>query len=445
MRIGTCQLSFGIFKTDVLARTYVYFVVAATFSVLPRCLADTPVEAIRSLEKIGVSLIKDKSGAYVTAIVPAEARDGTPIEKCDLSALRKVLTLTEVDAVDCVINDALIETLEFLPDLRRLNLSGTTIDGLRAERKSGFSALRRLILAKSRITDAQIGNLTNVSGLQLLDVSRTRLEHGTLPWIAKLTALEELNLSGTRIVKEEGSLGTLVKLKTLRMTDCRPHASIMESLQGLKGLEELEVKWVIFGGRGEDALTKIVSLRRLNLYGASFSPEKLPALKNLRLLTALDVDTTRNADSDAVLALCRELPTLNVERALLRGKWRISAHFNENGRAVHLLIRSGAQCKLIARLCSEGLLKDVAQLKLEGDDIDDAAVEWLGSLSKLEILDVSATQVSEKTLKRAFTLNHLTDVYVSPANSGALALLLGKKSGVKGYAKGQQIVPLDDR
>lgn len=189
-----------------------------------------------------------------------------------------------------------IKKLWQLRQIRKLDLSGTSVKDIRAVR--GMRYLKHVDLSKTPVED--ISHLKRVKGLERLYLRDCKKITDLSP-IKSLTDLQRLDLSGVRLT----SLGIIQPLRELRYLAL---ASIplrtVRSLLVFTELEELDLSWTKLVDLRP--LAKLPKLRKLNLsciFGPQLDLRQLkgaPGLRELRL----------NATRVTTLAPLTDHPTL---------------------------------------------------------------------------------------------------------------------------------------
>ena len=97
------------------------------------------------------------------------------------------------------ITDAGLAPLRKLTNLRRLMLSGTTIQGAGLDQLAGMTELSQLELDFTLIDDAGLSHLPAFPKLRSLNLTQTKVTDASIPVIKKQTGLTYLGLLGTHI------------------------------------------------------------------------------------------------------------------------------------------------------------------------------------------------------------------------------------------------------
>ncbi|KAM6585072.1 hypothetical protein CsatB_012074 [Cannabis sativa] len=330
-----------------------------------------------------------------------------------------------------------LPSLKALKNLEVIDLSGSTsLTGIEDENFSSLKKLSMLNLSKSRIIClpslpnvdlthlilsgcsclTTLPNLETLSRLQVLDLSGTAIQQ--LPSTRRMENLEVLDLSGASdLVKiEDQSLNHLRSLRILNISESK-----LKELPQINALEELEV---------------------LNLSGcSSLTVIKDDSFEKLSHLQKLDLSKTRVQHlptlckpsnlSHLLLRSCTDLTMLlpmvdrSLEEIIVSGAsptCKIRSHFLEGMTRLEILDLSGTQLEELPSMSQFMCLPSLAtcsnlrQLLLKDcSQIED--VQGLGSLSHLEVLDVSGTklkrfpyEITELTSLKHVELPGLKDV-----------------------------------
>ncbi|MGA2253965.1 MAG: hypothetical protein ABSG53_04825, partial [Thermoguttaceae bacterium] len=129
-------------------------------------------------------------------------------------------------------NEAGLEQLARLPQLRYLGFGGTGATDAVLEKVEALTQLRSLNLAATKITDSGLRHLENLDKLENLDLRDTAITDAGLQHVAKLEQLEELDLWHTNVT--DGAVEYLKKgtqLRWLRLSESSVTEAGSEKLQ----------------------------------------------------------------------------------------------------------------------------------------------------------------------------------------------------------------------
>lgn len=149
-------------------------------------------------------------------------------------------------------------------------------------------------------------------GLPMTDATDADLVH-----LRPLNSLEELTLSGNRELTDEGlkSLGDLVNLKELYLTDIPIDGSVISSWNRLTQLEELNLSYTKLDEKHLVHLSGMKNLKLLDVTYTDFSDAGLEFVRGLKQLSVLFVMATRVTPEGAA-ELKKVLPDVNVKFGL---------------------------------------------------------------------------------------------------------------------------------
>jgi Leucine-rich repeat (LRR) protein len=234
--------------------------------------------------------IPPESVPFLRAINPPLALALTAATNTDLSTLRDLKNLTELDIQNALVTE--ISMLGGLENLKELNANGaanlTDVLALR-----GLKKLRSLNFGATKVKDVSAWG--GLKDLTILNLAGTDVED--ISSFHSLTNLTELNLYMAK-VKDVSPLGDLKKLTDLQLTGCEGVQDI-SSFRGLESLRELRLN----GTHVKDisALAGLENLKELYLSDTNVSD--VSALSKLKNLTLLALNNTEVKDVSALAGL----------------------------------------------------------------------------------------------------------------------------------------------
>ncbi len=247
------------------------------------------IDDVRIMHEAGVKVAFP--GERTVQVLPADVRPGDllKVEMLDFSNsslhrippwLRRFTNLRKLDLSKNQLDadSDLLETLQAMPKLDVLNLSGNPLFAGEAAAQSlapvwqRLSELAELYLSETQGAAKNYGSLASLKSLKVLDLSGNKIENevGALE-LNKLAGLEELNLSKNGISKFPG---TELPVQSLRQLDLS--SNDLEEIPYVK-MDALEI-WDLQGNR---------AVRLADDYGDLFS---LPKLIKLQYDSGLDYD-----------------------------------------------------------------------------------------------------------------------------------------------------------
>ncbi len=274
------------------------------------------------------------------------------------------------------------------PELVRLYVADSAIDGAGLNPLKKLSKLQRLSLAGTAIKDADVATLAELPQLQWLSLDGTTLSDGALAHLETLTQLKVLSLDDESVPTEaammEEPLPDSPKRKSLRITDA--------------GLSELKE-----------------TLKTTKLYHRQLDPQRLAALWVLEQGGSATV--SHGEMSGIKVATYDDLPrsACQVNTVSLRD----SARFNpaELGQRLRMckqltLLDLGGTKVESNHLAGLSALTELTSLNLSNTAVKDDAFAHLGMLPKLRILALQGTFITGKGLAK-HSLPTLTHLYVA--------------------------------
>jgi internalin A len=244
------------------------------------------------------------------------------------------------------------------------------------------------------LTDSDIGELAKLPALTKLDLSETRITDRGLLDLKTAPNLTEINLYYAELISDQGIavVKSLPHLKRLNLRGTKITDSTLQLLNHLTSLESLDIGFaqVTDSGIAQLALPK---LKELSIGGNKLTDAGLQALRQLPSLTSLDLSGAQRTDS---------------------GLWSVS------------LTESG--------LDAIATLKDLRQLRLNGETISVRGLERLKGLSRLERLDLQGcTRVTDDALPllEAFSGLRVVDVTASAMTEKSVTALRKAKPALQ--------------
>lgn len=231
-----------------------------------------------------------------------------------ISALARLRGLRHIDVSRCQVDESDVESLSAL-QLESLSVSGC---GLHTIAVSFPSSLRYMSLADNQIDGSTLEQLAGCGQLRALDLSLcSRIGGNDLRRVSDLAALETLDLSdcpvsddGVRFLSRHTSMRDL-RLDRSDVTD----EAVLWICSNLPNLEVLSLESVRLGDRALSSISKLKSLRELNIRGANrLTDSALVPLSQAKSLHKLWLPGGRSSllTREAVDALRAQLPNCAV-------------------------------------------------------------------------------------------------------------------------------------
>lgn len=245
----------------------------------------------------------------------------------------------------------------------------------------------------TRVNDAWLEKLAGLPDLRSLDIANMDVRGPGLSAVGTLRTLESLNLTLTPVTDEPlGALAGLTGLKILGLASTKSTGTGMERLQTLRKLENLNFHSCPVTDAGLQGIGKMSSLLRLEIVHTQFSDAGTPALSGLVNLERLQLGSRKA--TGAGLAFLRDLPKL---RELDVHDGMLSAEGFRNVGAVKTLrvLRAYGGTGGDEGLRALAELSELETLILEGVGISDAGLETLAKLPRLRKLTLHEPKVSE--------------------------------------------------
>jgi Leucine-rich repeat (LRR) protein len=244
-----------------------------------------------------------------------------------------------------------------------------------------------------RVNDAWVERVAGLPDLRTLDIANMDVRGPGLRAAGTLRSLESINLTLTPITDESlAALSGLSRLKVLGLASTKVTGTGMEPLQGLKKLENLNFHSTPVNDAGLEWIGKMASLLRLEIVHTQFTDAGTRALSGLVSLERLQLGSRKA--TGAGLAFLRDLPKLrelDVHDGMLTPEGFRNVGAARTLRVLRAYGGSGGD---------EGLraLADLSELEtliLEGVGVTDAGLETLSKLTHLRKLTLHEPKVTE--------------------------------------------------
>lgn len=288
-----------------------------------------------------------------------------------LESRRSLELLKEQGATFDVFGDDLVWYMKLPPE-------GTTDDTLLLLRNN--QRLNNLTLEDCTITDTGLENLGTLEKLKTLDLSGTRhIKHGLEP-VCGCTALEELRIADCPWVDgdELACLTQFPNLTTLDLSGTPVSDAEVEQLLQLDQLLYLNLsRCPNITDAGARRLLELPSLLQLNLQGASIT---IPCWKELSAIHRKRLVHCPVENLPAFQPLSEAGGNLSEPQSGMIS-FKITGVFDP-GILVPL-----------------GELDTLTELTICDAAIDDDDLQWVDGLSALQVLDLSGTNASDRTVK----------------------------------------------
>ena len=216
----------------------------------------------------------------------------------DISVLGEMYWLEELDITGSQRNVSDISILSNMPNLKRINLSGTGITDISV--LSNIPDLEQLDISITDVSDISV--LANMSALKSLDISGTHVSDISV--ISNCPDLEWLDIRGVEIT-DLSELSNLKNLEVLYLKNS--NISDYTALSNLKNLKELYLKESSISSL--NVIAEMNDLEILNISGCKVND--ISVLEGNEKLKDLDISGT-NVDDISALNKCKELVNLDI-------------------------------------------------------------------------------------------------------------------------------------
>ncbi|HVE40055.1 MAG TPA: hypothetical protein VNM14_09225 [Planctomycetota bacterium] len=248
------------------------------------------------------------------------------------------------------------------------------------------------------VNDAWLERIAGLPDLRSLDVANADIRGPGLRHAGTLRSLESINLTLTPIT-DDGlpALADLESLKVLGLASTKVTGTGMRTLQGLRRLENLNFHSTPVNDAGLEWIGKMSSLRRLEIVHTQFTDAGTPALAGLVALERLQLGSRKA--TGAGLAFLKDLPKLR-ELDVHDGMLSLEGLRHVAGVKTLQVLRAygGAGGDEGLSLVTE--LPQLETLILENIGVTDAGLAALSKAARLKKLTLHEPKVGESALAR---------------------------------------------
>lgn len=378
--------------------------ITASPSKLARQAADLPENRDFRLEEI--HLVNRRDVAAEDLVVIKDLNDlklinlvGTAVSEAAIQAMTGCTQVTTLAVSGPkVTSSTLAAIVERFPQLERLYVADTAIDGQGLQQLKNVPKLKQLSLAGTQIHDEDLAPLRALTNLAWLSLDGAPLTDGAVAQLAAIKSLKVLSLDDERLgagdnMMEAGMLPESPERKASQVTDA--------------GIEELRA-----------------ALKNTNILGRELSAERLAArwvLEQGGTVVAAVGDEERKVEklSDLPRQACQ------VREVALRSAARLQPDVLATRlrqctglRSLDLSGNAGLQDSHIGAI---GTLESIESLNLAQTGVSDRAFEKLGALPHLKVLGLQGTLVTGSGLAKN-PLPKLTQLHVGTTDFSDAAL-----------------------
>jgi Leucine-rich repeat (LRR) protein len=223
-------------------------------------------------------------------------------------------------AGNCSVDDAGLECLQKLANLRLLSLDGVKVGDVGLKHIGEHTKLTELYLSETLITDATLSQFTSLRELKKLRLAQTAV---TASGFVQLTSLpiEELDVSQCANIDDAGcvELGKLTTLKRLNLWSDPVGDVGLQHLGKLSRLQWLNLDNTKITDAGLPWLQGLPELGFLHLGSTVVSDNGLPSLTMLKSLKQLVVTRTQVTQA-GVDALQKLMPAVDIQLKYVAGQ-----------------------------------------------------------------------------------------------------------------------------
>lgn len=239
-------------------------------------------------------------------------------------------------------------------------------------------------LRSSWVTDSDLAEVAAIPGLKTLDLSLSRVTDRGMRALRPATGVVDLNLYFAELVTDEGM--SIVRdwknLKRLNVRGTKITDTTLEFVSTLPALEALDIGYAEVTDVGLDRLTSMTSLRELTIGGNKLTDVGVHLLRQLPQLTYLDVGGEQRTDSGLWSVSLTEAGVESIATLTGLRELRMAGR-GVSGRSLEKLKGLVKLERLVLQNC-----------KRIGDD----SVPVLSTFTRLRVLDVKGTAMSEQAV-----------------------------------------------
>ncbi len=204
-------------------------------------------------------------------------------------------------------------------EFRELDLSHSKVTDTGGPQLEKFKNLQTLLLPHTRISDPTAKAIARLDRLERLDLSGTQISDAGMQSFAVLKNLRELRLDGNNLADTGlARFGVLPELEALSVAGCRGVSGVEFTAEvnqgGFPKLRMLNVPGTRFAIAGLPGAARLEMLEHLNITDCGATDEAIAALGGCRRLLILEAATNNFGVSGcAALSKVRTLRELNLD------------------------------------------------------------------------------------------------------------------------------------
>ncbi|MEP6671932.1 MAG: hypothetical protein ABJF10_22410, partial [Chthoniobacter sp.] len=351
----------------------------------------------------------------------ARKLDETPLVTADYDILDSLSDVPELVLAGVAVKDSVMEKLRPFRALRSLALNGAKPSPAGYAVLPTLPELRELQLNDSDTNDEAMKTVMQCHKLQRLHLASLPITDAALADIGKLNALEELQLSGPNKLESPGfaHFGECRALKRIYLSGFFVLSGMVEHLGHCKNLETLSLPGTGLKDADVVPLGTLAKLKALDLNGSKVTGTAFATWPQRPEITSLNLSNAGGVNDTICKSIEHTFPKLQSLTVKLA-----AAGFSPEGAAG------------LARL------RDLRDLRLEGDGINDDVVAELAHCDLLTNLSITDAQVTDAGAASLVRLKNLTDLSLDlpPITDAALKSFARSKS-LKTIHIGKDAVP----
>lgn len=241
--------------------------------------------------------------AAFNQLPPTAIDDGAVQQLVNLpSGLQAV---SELNLASSKVTSGGLAGIDKLPNLKKLDVTGTTVDDAGLVHVGQSATLEELYLSHTKVTAQGLSQLANVKTLGKLVIEDAQIELAGWVAIGNAQTLRSLHISRSRLTDEACQyVGNLVELEELSMNQVGVSDAGIAQLKRLTKLKHLLMAHTVTQGEGLLMLAKAGTFKNLEslvLYATPLTDPAGKAIMQMKNLRRLNVGSTNLKDRDMVI------------------------------------------------------------------------------------------------------------------------------------------------
>ncbi len=213
-----------------------------------------------------------------------------------------------------IVNDSDIDSLQYFPELERLELAAPLDDASHLNRLAGLKRLKSLRFDMVPLANSQLEYIKGLTSLRILSIENAQITDDGLQTLEGLHDLEQIGLTGPKL--SDAGLVHIAGLTRLTRLDLHGRGFTDAGLAHLRALTHLRELYLVYtsvSDAGLDELTALPELETLDLGWTRVTDKGLLTLTEIKTLRKIAVGMAVTAEGisrfQQLLPNCSVLPT----------------------------------------------------------------------------------------------------------------------------------------